>query len=103
MTGLAGNKILNKITIEEFAPKEEELRAMLGMKSKRSKKTKSMKSSHTGEQADDRNLQDAEADEALELRKRENKVDLLTQHKEEQRALKNEIEMLLKEQQQQQQ
>jgi hypothetical protein len=76
-SGAVGNKALNKIAIEEFAPKEEDLRANKGLQSKKTKKTKSLKSSHTGDQPDDRDRQDAEADEALELRKKENKMDIV--------------------------
>lgn len=92
--GLAGNKTLNKIAIEEFAPKEDELNKYSGKNSgnKKNKKTKSMKSSHTGDLLDERDKQDQEADEALELRKKENKQDSVAQHKEEQSALKKEIE-----------
>lgn len=96
--GLAGNCELNMIKIENFAPQEEDL-LKAGQQSKYAnskKKLKSMKSSHTGDQFEDRKLQDMEADEALELRQKKG-ADLINQHKEEQSALKKEIEQLLQE------
>lgn len=44
LNGIVGNKNLNKIAIEEFAPKEIDY-SNLSQKNKRSKKSKSMKSS----------------------------------------------------------
>jgi hypothetical protein len=97
--GLAGNKALNKIAIDDFAPREDEMNKSnkANQGNKKNKKTKSMKSSHTGDLLDERDKQDQEADEALELRKKENKQDSVAQHKEEQSALKKEIEQLVKE------
>lgn len=46
---------------------------------------------------DERDKHDQEADEALELRKKENKQDILQQTKEEKSAINKEIDMLIKE------
>lgn len=57
--GLAGDKTLNKITIDDYAPKEEDLikNNAKNQGNKKNKKTKSMKSSHTGDAMDDRDKQ----------------------------------------------
>jgi hypothetical protein len=52
LTGIIGNKKLNKIMIEEFAPKEEDLKNLQSQKSKRGKKTK--KKSQTGDLPEER-------------------------------------------------
>jgi hypothetical protein len=97
ITGQIGNKLLNKISIEEFAPKEDELKSNLGkLKGKGKRGEKSKQESNAGDLFEEQNVAEAEAEEALqEVRARQSQQELLVQHKEEQKQLKNEIEELL--------
>ena len=72
----AGSKALNKICIEDYMPKPDADQNIANQKSRKSNKTKSMKSSHTGDFIDDRNQNDMDADEALEIqKKKDSKID----------------------------
>jgi len=77
--------MLNKISIEEFAPKEDELKSNLGKsKGKGKRGEKSKQESNADDLFDEQNVADADAEEAIqEVRARQSKEELLVQHKEE--------------------
>jgi hypothetical protein len=90
--GTIGNKTLNKISIEEFAPREEDIKANQNLKKVKGRRDKGKPGSQNGDQPEDLALAEAEVDDALE-QQRLMKIEAM---KEEQKNLKNEIEELIK-------